>query len=128
MGEYRNSDPTSGGAELASELRNIACDGMVQEQYKELLNAAHETQRPHYKGWQKARHWPQRTPNKYYCAVAISAAGVSPGKISAKIGFRPLKKNSTAITITISPIKRNKILLPVSPNIFDKVAEAYKTI
>ena len=38
-------------------------------------------------------------------------------KISITIGFSPLKKNSTAITITISPINRIITLLPVSPSI-----------
>ena len=38
-------------------------------------------------------------------------------EISITIGFSPLKKNSTAITITISPINRIITLLPVSPSI-----------
>ena len=40
------------------------------------------------------------------------------------IGFKPLKKNSTAITITISHISRIITLFPVSPNnliIFDEL-------
>lgn len=37
-------------------------------------------------------------------------------RISNTIGFKPLKKNSTAITITINPIKRIITLFPVSPN------------
>lgn len=35
--------------------------------------------------------------------------------MSLIIGVRPLKKNSTAITITIKPINFIKTLLPVGP-------------
>jgi biotin carboxylase len=34
-------------------------------------------------------------------------------KISISMGFKPVKKNSTAMTITINPIKRIITLIPV---------------
>ena len=36
-------------------------------------------------------------------------------KISRRIGLRPLKKNSTAITMTINPMIRIMTLIPVCP-------------
>ncbi len=38
--------------------------------------------------------------------------------ISRIMGFNPLKKNSTAITMTINPIRRIITLMPVCPSIF----------
>ncbi len=49
-------------------------------------------------------------------------------KIPIKMGLKPLKKNSTAITITIKPISRIIILFPVSPSIFMILEELHKTI
>ena len=37
--------------------------------------------------------------------------------MSRMMGFKPLKKNSTAITITINPIRRIITLMPVCPSI-----------
>lgn len=47
-------------------------------------------------------------------------------KISTNIGFAPLTKHSTAITIRISPIRRIITLFPVSPNTFTSRVEARK--
>ena len=44
--------------------------------------------------------------------------------ISVNIGFTPLTKHSTAITIKMSPIRRIITLLPVSPNKLTKRVEA----
>ena len=45
--------------------------------------------------------------------------------ISVNIGFTPLTKHSTAITIKMSPIRRIITLLPVSPNKLTKRVEAF---
>lgn len=43
------------------------------------------------------------------------------------MGFNPLKKNSTAITITIKPIKRIITLMPVCPKNLIIRDELYNT-
>ena len=48
--------------------------------------------------------------------------------MSISIGLSPLKKNSTAITITINPIKRINTFMPVSPNIFIILEELYRML
>ena len=45
--------------------------------------------------------------------------------ISVNIGFTPLTKHSTAITIKMSPIRRIITLLPVSPNKIDQTGGSF---
>ena len=88
--------------------------GNIQKNYK-LPESTVKTQR------QRAKQYLPQTLKKLvhfsYFPIFRIKDQPTERKISITIGFSPLKKNSTAITITISPINRIITLLPVSPSI-----------